>query len=260
MLGKVREAVSDAAETLRRLFADPPAHQALPGPLRALPRTCPLPAGSLRTGLEPFEAGTRAMAGLEEAIRLAHLEGFAPRLRSEQGWAAWGAEAMVVAMAPLEAAGARGLAVPPLPRRSPVRACLESIRAPRTRGGLEPLRPPGSRRLEPAVAVEPRPGIEAMRALPVPFPAVDTQRLPKGLWMRYSLQMVRRTGENVRNLEVLGLFQVPRKGVQDLRHDARRGRILVKLGAEAAGSPRVPFILVRRRSDGALLSCYLEEA
>lgn len=260
MLGRVRDAVSDAAETLRRLFADPPAHQALPGPLRASSRACPLLAGSPRAGLEPFEADTQAILGLEDGIRLARLDGFAPRLCSEPGWAAWGAEATVVAMTPLEACGARGLAVPPLPRRSPVRSCLEPVGAPRARGSLDPLRPPGSRRLDPAVAVEPRPGIEAMRALPVPFPAVDIQRLPKGLWMRYSLQMVRSTGENVRNLEVLGLFHVPRKGVKDLRHDARRGRILVKLGAEAAGLPRVPFILVRRRSDGALLSCYLEEA
>jgi hypothetical protein len=47
--------------------------------------------------------------------------------------------------------------------------------------------------------------------------------------------------------------------VADLRHDARRGRILVRLESEAAKAPRVPFILARRKDDGALLSCYLEE-
>jgi hypothetical protein len=99
-----------------------------------------------------------------------------------------------------------------------------------------------------------------MLTLPVAIQGEDIQRLPKGLWMRYSLQMVRSTGENVRNLEVLGLFSLPRKGVVDLRHDARRGRILVRLESEAVKAPRVPFILARRKDDGALLSCYLEES
>ena len=77
--------------------------------------------------------------------------------------------------------------------------------------------------------------------------------------MRYSLQLVRGTGENVRNLEVLGLFQIPSKGVVDLRHDPRQGRLLIQLESSAIKAPRAPFILARRRDDGALVSCFVED-
>jgi hypothetical protein len=98
-----------------------------------------------------------------------------------------------------------------------------------------------------------------MLSLAVPIKSQDIQRLPKGLWMRYSLQLVRGTGENVRNLEVLGLFRIPRKGVADLRHDPGQSRILVRLEASALRAPRAPFILARRKDDGTLLSCFVED-
>jgi hypothetical protein len=261
MLGKVRHAVADAAETLRRLFADPLVHEAATERFHAVARVFPPLAGAAHPGLEALAVEVQAMPPVDEAVRIHELAPFQARLQAEEGWARWATGATVLTMTPLRSAGAAGGAVPPLPRRAESRGYRDPIRRPQTRGALEPLGEARVRRLAPALEAGPaRAGLEAMRALPVPFPATDIQRLPKGLWMRYSLQMVRGTGENVRNLEVLGLFHLPRKGVVDLRHDARRGRILVRLGAEAAASPRTPFILVRRRSDGALLSCYLEEA
>ena len=35
--------------------------------------------------------------------------------------------------------------------------------------------------------------------------------LPKGPWMRYSLKWAPGNDENMRNLEALGLFRIPRK-------------------------------------------------
>jgi hypothetical protein len=101
--------------------------------------------------------------------------------------------------------------------------------------------------------------LDTILSLPIPLRAEDIQRLPKGLWMRYSLQLVRGTGENVRNLEVLGLFRIPRKGVTDLRHEPGLSRILIRLEAAAVRAPRAPFILARRKDDGSLLSCFVEE-
>jgi hypothetical protein len=99
-----------------------------------------------------------------------------------------------------------------------------------------------------------------MLSMPVPFQGESIQRLPKGLWMRYSFELVRRTGENVRNLEVLGLYHIPRKGVTDLRHDQKSSRILLRLEASALKAARAPFILARRKDDGALVSCFVEGA
>ena len=260
MLGKVRDAVTDAAETLRRLFSDPPVRGVQAGRFDAQARGGVAPAAAARSGLEPLAAAGAAMPPLVEAARLRELEPFQARLRSEEGWARWGAEATVLRMAPLVPGLADRVAVPPLPARAEVRGRHDPLARPATRRSAEPLPSPASRRVEPALAGGgSRQGLEAVLQLAVPVQGEDIQRLPKGLWMRYSLQMVRATGENVRNLEVLGLYHLPRKGVADLRHDARRGRILVRLESEAVKAPRVPFILARRKDDGALLSCYLEE-
>ncbi len=260
MLGKVRDAVADAAETLRRLFADPEVRGVPAGGFPVRPAAAARLEVEGRTGLEPLVAATASMPRLEETLEPRGVPPFEAKLQVEAGWARWGAEAAVVAMAPLRPGGAAGVDVPPLPRRAEARSLREPVKPPAARRMAEPLPPARSRRLDPALSEgAARPGLAVLLAQPIPLQSEDIQRLPKGLWMRYSLQMVRATGENVRNLEVLGLFRLPRKGVADLRHDARRGRILVRLGVEAAGSPRVPFILARRRSDGALLTCYLEE-
>jgi hypothetical protein len=260
MLGKVRDAVADAAETLRRVFSDPEVRGLQAGRFDAQARGGVAPAAEARSGLEPLAAAGAAMPPLAEAARLQELEPFQASLRSEEGWARWGAEATVLRMAPLAPGQADRVAVPPLPARAGVHGRHDPLARPATRRAADPLPSPAARRVDPALAGGgSRQGLEAVLQLAVPVQGEDIQRLPKGLWMRYSLQMVRATGENVRNLEVLGLFLLPRKGVMDLRHDARRGRILVRLASEAVKASRVPFILARRKDDGALLSCYLEE-
>lgn len=260
MLGKVRDAVADAAETLRRVFSAPPVREAQAGGFAARAHAGAAPAVTPLPGLEPLVAAEQSMLLLMEEARLHGLDPFTAQLRSEAGWARWGAEATVLRMAPLVPGLAERVAVPPLPGRAEVRGRHDPVPRPATRRAAEPLPSPAARRVDQALpGGGPRQGLEAMLQLAVPVQGEDIQRLPKGLWMRYSLQMVRATGENVRNLEVLGLYHLPRKGVADLRHDARRGRILVRLESEAVKAPRVPFILARRKDDGALLSCYLEE-
>ncbi len=101
------------------------------------------------------------------------------------------------------------LAVPPLPK-------VTRVQAPR-----EPLPRPGVRTLAPAVAAPKARGLEVDRGLetksrsevarvltrPFVFAGEDLGKLPKNLWMRYSLALVKATGENVRNLEVVGLYR-----------------------------------------------------
>jgi len=95
--------------------------------------------------------------------------------------------------------------------------------------------------------------------LPVAIPGTTWAALPKPLQMRYSLELVKGTGENIRNVEVLGLFTIPDQGVLEMRHDPRSQRLLLKLSGEARGARRRPFLLAKRRTDGALVSCFLEQ-
>ena len=163
-------------------------------------------------------------------------------------------------MTALEGGQAARVAVPPLPRKATVLGRVEPPSRPASHRLSESLPQPGTRRMDPGLGhVAAVAGLETMLSLAVPLRGENIQHLPKGLWMRYSLQLVRGTGENVRNLEVLGLFRIPRKGVADLRHDPSQGRILVRMESSAIRSPRVPFILARRKDDGSLLSCFVED-
>jgi len=260
MFRRVRNAVADVAETLRRAYAGLPVVAVMPEPFRVHPQGAAILAASAQPGLDPPGTVWRDMRLLEEAVEGRGLEPFQARLCAESGWARWGAEAEVIRMAPLAAGLAARIAVPPLPRSLKIRGGLEAPSRPTAHRLYDPLRRPGTRRLDPTLdAPAAASGLNAMLSLPIPIKGEDIQRLAKGLWMRYSLQLVRGTGENVRNLEVLGLFRIPRKGVADLRHDPRQNRILIRLEAAATRAPRVPFILARRKDDGALMSCFVED-
>jgi hypothetical protein len=252
--------MSDMAETIRRVFQDPPTAGA---DLR-------LPVPGVRT--VPFP-GTRALA---PDYRLAPMTGMVPvlaaappsevdfrwvaALHAEEGWSRWAAGAQVCVLPLFKAEMAARLEVPPLPRKARVReAAPEAFRA-RGRSGLEVL--PGTR-VEPVPCAIPAPrafrALEHALALPVAFTGEDLQTLPKALQMRYTLKLVRETGENIRNLEVLGLYRIPARGTRQVNHQAATGRLLVTLGPESVGAPKAPFILARKKDDESIVCCFVED-
>ena len=261
MFGRVKDAMADAAETLRRAFAGLKVVEVAPEPFILGCHGAASLAAEPRAGLQPPATTCEEMRLLREAVEGRTLAPLRAELRAESGWARWGTEAEVVRMTPLAGGQVARLAVPPLPRKAQVLGRLEPPARPLPHRLLEPLPQPGVRRMDPGLSDgEAQAGLDVMLSLAVPIRGEDIQHLPKGKWMRYSLQLVRGTGENVRNLEVIGLFRIPRKGVADLRHDPGQSRILVRLEASALRSPRAPFILARRKDDGSLLSCFVEDA
>ena len=88
--------------------------------------------------------------------------------------------------------------------------------ATRARGGWEAA--PGARGAARVPAAWNRPGpvrgLEQVLALPVAVTGEDMAKVSKTLWMRYTLQLVRATGENIRNLDVLGLYRIPGQGTR----------------------------------------------
>ncbi|WLT31121.1 hypothetical protein [Geothrix sp. PMB-07] len=260
MFGKVKNAMADAAETLRQAFSGLKVVEVAAEPFQLRSHASVALAAVGCEGLEPPATACQEMRLLREAVEGRTLEPFEAHLQAESGWARWGAEAEVIRMTPLEGGSAARMAVPPLPRKAEVLGRLEPPARPISRRWQEGIARPNLRQLAPGLGtVGTRFGMQVMLSLAVPIRGEDIQGLPKGLWMRYSLQLVRGTGENVRNLEVLGLFRVPRKGVADLRHDPAKGRLLVRLEPSALKAPRAPFILARRKDNGGLISCFVED-
>lgn len=260
VFGKFTEAVSDLTETLRRVFQDPPSHALDPGRLRAPSEgVSMLGAQVLLPGFQfavepvvaPLDLGSSAF---QEPVV------FLRRVQSEEGWTQWVAGARICEMARFGVGGHRRLEVPPLPRRPQCgRLEPEAFRT-GSRGYREGLGRPAVRGGSPELAsAVVRGGLEMAMALPIAIQGQDVQELPKVQWMRYSLQLVKATGENIRNLEVLGLYRIPSKGVASMRHDAKTGRLMLELSREAAGASRSPFLLARRKDDRTLVSCFLEE-
>jgi len=260
VMGRLKGAVSDVAETLRRAFTDPPSHgtefafgaigtRAL-DPVEARGQAADF---LFRADPASAELGMEARPGAESVI-------FEAKMQSEEAFARWAAGARVCEMETFGAASGIRSEIPPLPRRAQVRPLPpEGFRA-RCRPTLEAFPRPRAFQLDPRLeAIRVRRGLEVALGLPMAVVGEDLQALPRPIWMRYTLQIVKATGENIRNLDVLGLYRIPAKGVEALRHDPRTGRLVIQLGAAAAGSRRTPFLLARRKDDRTIVSCYLEE-
>jgi len=258
--GRFREAMADVAETIRRVFQDPPARTVDLGLGGKAPRTVTLPTTSARTAgflLEPVMGCVPMLEGVPPISVGFHWEA---SLQREAGWARWaaGAQVCVLPLFPVEKCSR--LEVPPLPRRARAREAVPGGFRARTLPGLDPLSAPRAGGAPFALAApDVHQALEQAMALPVAFVGEDIPKLSKALWMRYTLKLVRETGENIRNLEVLGLYRIPSRGTRQINHQATTGRLLVSLGPEAVGAQRAPFILARKKNDDAIVCCFVEE-
>lgn len=260
VFGRFKDAVSDVAETIRRAFQDPPCRSIqirLNRPQTAFIRL-------LGTTCNPVAYRFEPGIGVQELLFHTVIQGqampFEARVCREDAWAAWAAGAKICAMPVFCVGHCRRLAVPPLARSIPVRSLsLPSFRT-SSRFLRDALVAPSVRGFSPQLPFpKVRRDLEAVLHLPIAIVGEDFQKLPRALNMRYTFQLVKATGENIRNLEVLGVFPVPVKGVTSLRHDPRTGCILVNLGSEAIGAARGQFILARKKDDRSFVSCFVQE-
>jgi hypothetical protein len=260
MASRLRDAMSDMAETIRRVFQDPPSH----GVQLTLPipghRAAVLPTTRAVAPPSRFEPVFGSMETLEAQTPLQVDFKWEARLQEEAGWGQWATGATVCVPGLFHAEKCARLEVPPLPRKP--RILQEAPQAYRTRAlaGLEPLPPPRSG-AAPCALAAPRAhrALDHALSLPVAFTSQDIAKVSKVLWMRYTLKLVRDTGENIRNLDVVGLYRIPARGVRQVNHQASTGRLLVHFGPEAEGAPKAPFILARRKDDDSIVCCFVED-
>ena len=260
VLGRFKEAVADVTETIRRVFKDPVCRSvpsAFRSPesevLRLLEATCAPMDFRLEASVETPDLH------FQPVMEIARMS-FQARPCGESAWASWAGGAKLCEMQVLRVGNCGRMSIPALPRsasarrhgfppfRTSVLAFRHEIDAPAVRG-FSPQLPPSRVHRDLSVVL----------GLPIAITGEDFQMLPRVLNMRYSFPLVKTTGENIRNLDVLGVFLVPVKGVSSLRHDPRTGRLLVDLGPEAVGAKRGRFILARKKDDHGFVSCFVEE-
>jgi hypothetical protein len=260
VIGRFRDVVSDVAETIRRAFKDPFC--------RDIPLGLPEPGAGAVTMLET--SGRELSYRFNPVISIPDLnfspaiqEGpmrFEPVQRSENAWTTWASGAKVSDMSMFKVGNCTRLAVPALPRSAVIRKSELPPFKTASRGIREAFAPPRARGLAPGIAApKTRSGLASILGLPIAIAGLDFQKLPKALNMRYTFQLVKATGENIRNLDVLGVFPVPLKGVAELQHDPKTGRILVNLNQDSVGARRGRFILARKKDDRGYVSCFVEE-
>lgn len=248
------------AETLRRLFQDPPSHALDPAIAR------PATGGTALLGAVP-QAGDLAFSPqggqvpvIDAAVVREEAFHWEAKLQEEPGLAAWDAGIRACELPLFRAEGCARLEVPPLPRAPRVRAEAPGGFRTAALRGLEALAAPRARQAPCGIAApRARRDLETALALPVAFAGEDIPALSKALWMRYTLKLVKETGQNIRNLDVVGLYRIPARGVRQVNHQAATGRLLVSLASEAQGAPRAPFILARRKDDDSVVCCYVED-
>lgn len=260
-VGRFKEAMSDLAETIRRVFQPPATRPVGLGWGVPEPGRVPVLEAAPGPPFAPVTAAPVAARLLQPAAAAAVPLAWTAIVDGEPGLAHWGAGVPAFALPLFQAGGCARLEVPALPRRAEVRRERPAEFTARCRGGWSAPAPPAVRRgFQPLSGFRVHPGLQAILGIPLSVLGEDLAKVPKALWMRYNLQLVRATGENIRNLEVIGLYRIPAKGTEQVRPDPATGRLLVTLGPAAAGAKRAPFVMARRKSDASIVCCFVEDA
>jgi hypothetical protein len=95
-------------------------------------------------------------------------------------------------------------------------------------------------------------------SIPIKIRSENIERLPKALWMRYMLMLVKESGENAKNLEIIGLYHIPKNGVKTMKHDHSTGSLHIVVDSDALASTQRKILIARRKDNSALVSCAVE--
>jgi hypothetical protein len=93
---------------------------------------------------------------------------------------------------------------------------------------------------------------------PIGIKSKDLASVPKSIWMRYTMRLVKETGENVKNLQIIGLYSIPKNGVKSIAHSASDGGIQILVSAEAVDSKHCTLVVARKKSDNATISYIMD--
>ncbi len=261
MFGKhLKNSFADLAETLKRLFTAPKT-QSLDlqtGPLTV--HSLPPLEGCVREHSCAFQFHIQPTP-LHIKATLQTLPPLEARIHEEKGWDAWTIQGGSLAVPLFSPAHRIPFEVPRISRKALIhKASPEPWQIRIHHATLARFQP---RILRPSFRDDKQPNalqnLDLMFQRPFQMAGIPFHSLPKPLQMRYSLQLVKSTQHNIRSMDILGLFNLPKSGVNAMRFDNSKNRLLLALTPVAARAKRVPFLLARLKDSGEVLSCYPEE-
>jgi hypothetical protein len=262
LLERLKDTVGDVAETIKRAFTGPKVHSArqffLADPV---PKAMALlSAASKSTSLSLSANFSVATLFVSTSINVPNVQ-FEARAQSESG-GTFNAGARLVSVQVAWPGVVKSAGIPQL--NSPI--------VKTNAGGYSVFTtisyalPPFSLRHEKNYMVNPT--IESPACItslgtiferPIRVRSENIDKIPKPLWMRYTFHLLKETGENIRNLEIIGLFSIPKKGVQSLRHDHSTGSLMVTVDQDAQNSDYYKLMLARNKNNSEVVSCILED-
>ena len=264
MLGRIKDTVGDVAETIKRAFSGPTVYSAMDF-FKAAPACKILPLPTTRVLTNPLLSSSPSVSVLplpvSASVSVLNVQ-FEARVLLETG-EAFRADAKLVSIPlvwPVAAKSAK------IPRMDDV--AVNKVDEPYSVFNVQFYTLPrfllehgGVIHKQIAAINFPRcfASVATALSLPIRIKPDDSLLASKALRMRYSLQLVKKTGENIRNLEIIGLFRIPKKGVSSFKHDATTGLLWITAGTEAQKSRSCKLILARRKSDSKILSCILDD-
>jgi hypothetical protein len=262
LLGKIKETVGDVAETIKRAFAGPKVFTA-PQLFLAEPK-CSSAAHFTANAIAAQMLGCNGAIAAPLLISAALVEAsiqFEARAMSETG------EGF--------SAGAKLVNIELQWPRKTTSAEIQRMNSPATKGiamdnsgfktecrALPPFSLDQGKilrcRLLPNAALA-YSSAKAAFSRPMSIRSENIEKTPKPLMMRYMLKLVKESGENIRNLEIIGIYRVPKKGVQNVKHDGSTGALKIMVGAEAQISAPSKLILANNKNTRTKVSCMFDE-
>lgn len=258
MLGRIKDTVEDVAETIKRAFVGPAVHSAPQFFIETpVSNAMSLPVASTLVAPLTISANISVASLLLSApVSNADVQ-FRPRVLLETG-EAFKANAKLVSI-PLAWSGVVKSAEIPRMNAPAVRGVDDSYSVFKTEFYVLPQ---FSLKLEKTYKLNtsmntPRcfASVETALSRPIGIQSENVEKISKALLMRYTIQLVKETRENIRNLEIIGLYSIPKKGVRAIKRDASAGLLRILVGPEAQNSEYNKLMLARKKSDSTIVSC-----
>jgi hypothetical protein len=102
--------------------------------------------------------------------------------------------------------------------------------------------------------------LERALMIPINIRSEDLTKLSKAILMRYTILLLKESNENIKNIEIIGLYRIPKIGVKKMQYNSTNELLQIIAGTDAQKcTERCKLLLARRKSNATTISCIINE-